>query len=200
MVNSDDDDVSSSVWELHRSGQRTQMNYSENISKDDGSEEEEFVTYHVSQLTLSPENTLFHYIHLDVGEGIFLAPLNTNDRNVRASSHLHEELLDSFRNACLTIHSTFQMSLKAREMMRNTPQQQQKEVWLNKSLPGVKEQGLLFQWAPKVGDKALPLLSYWVSGRLFLGPNPRECYVCYHDSAPQNMVELAFRLAMGIQL
>ena len=29
------------------------------------------------------------------------------------------------------------------------------------------------------------VLSYWVAGRLFLSPHPRECYVCYHDSAPQ---------------
>ena len=68
------------------------------------------------------------------------------------------------------------------------------------------------------------VLSYWVAGRLFLSPHPRECYVCYHDSAPQVrgvwkyyqplsylklinylflskvMIELAFRLAFGVHL
>ena len=35
------------------------------------------------------------------------------------------------------------------------------------------------------GKRPNAVLSYWVSGRLFLSPHPRECYVCYHDSAPQ---------------
>ena len=74
----------------------------------------------------------------------------------------------------------------------------------------VREQGMLFQWSPRnppSGGKSgggssqpLPLLSYWVSGRLFLGPNPRECYICHHESAPQVMVEMAFRLACGVHL
>ena len=65
------------------------------------------------------------------------------------------------------------------------------------------EQGSLFQWTPRAGgggagDKNLPTLSYWVCGRLLEGG--RECYVAYHESAPQVMVELAFRLAHGVQL
>ena len=69
------------------------------------------------------------------------------------------------------------------------------------------EQGSLFQWTPRApaaagaaGDssKSLPTLSYWVCGRLLEGG--RECYVAYHESAPQVMVELAFRLAHGVQL
>ena len=68
------------------------------------------------------------------------------------------------------------------------------------------EQGSLFQWTPRApgagggaaGDKSLPTLSYWVCGRRLEGG--RECYVAYHESAPQVMVELAFRLAHGVQL
>lgn len=28
-------------------------------------------------------------------------------------------------------------------------------------------------------------------------PNAKEVYVCYEESAPQNMVEIAFRLALS---
>ena len=42
---------------------------------------------------------------------------------------------------------------------------------------------MLFHLAVGRGEEER--LDYWVSGRLFLAPNPRECYVCYHDSAPQ---------------
>ena len=48
---------------------------------------------------------------------------------------------------------------------------------------------MLFHLRPGEGEggrgPALPLLSYWVAGRLFPAPHPRECYVCYHDSSPQ---------------
>ena len=71
---------------------------------------------------------------------------------------------------------------------------------LGRPLPAtLLEQGSLFQWTPRAaGDKNLPTLSYWVCGRLLEGG--KECYVAYHESAPQVMVELAFRLAHGVQL
>ena len=79
-------------------------------------------------------------------------------------------------------------------------------------------QAMLFHWAPsqplKPGgtlSKPLPTLSYWVCGRVIRNPlssassSPgatpfKEFYVAYHQSAPQNMVELAFRLAFGIHM
>ena len=57
----------SSFWELYRSGQRSQLNFSEELGSQH-QEEEEVVHYHISQLSLSPDNTVFHYVHLDVGE------------------------------------------------------------------------------------------------------------------------------------
>ena len=65
-------------------------------------------------------------------------------------------------------------------------------------------QAMLFHWKPQppLGSKhSLPLLSYWVCGRLFGTPgSSRECFVAYHESAPQLVVEMAFRLAYGVQL
>ena len=62
---------------------------------------------------------------------------------------------------------------------------------------------MLFHWKPQVivpskQTPSLPVLSYWVCGRLF--GSDRECFVAYHESAPQLMVEMAFRLAYGVQL
>ena len=36
--------------------------------------------------------------------------------------------------------------------------------------------------------------------RLFLAPNPRECYICYHDSAPQVIVVTYFVMMMRIKV
>lgn len=68
--------------------------------------EEEVVTYEIKQLTISPENTLFHYIHLEAGEGIFLAPLTLPSPETHP---LHTELVHNFRAACQIIHNTFQV-------------------------------------------------------------------------------------------
>ena len=70
--NSPGSDEDSSFWELYRSGQRSRLNFSEDLGE---GEEEDIVTYQISQLSVSPENTIFHFLHLDVGEGVFLAPL-----------------------------------------------------------------------------------------------------------------------------
>ena len=86
---------------------------------------------------------------------------------------------------------------------------------------------MLFHWTPtatfsysKKGTTHqsvhhLPTLSYWVCGRVFdtsvvsissagsTSSTPSditECYVAYHDSAPQNMIELAFRIAFGVHV
>lgn len=206
----------SSLWELHRSGQRSRINFSEvkgsvrsggsaaasssvlsTTSTRSGIEDcsTDVVTYQVSRLTVAAENTLLHYLHLDVGEGVFLAPLKVS------SGQLQSSLLDNFRAAAQIIHSTFQMALRHRESLRSssTPGDTTgiSRAWINKSLVAVKEQAMLFRWSPVEG---LPMLSYWVCGRLFLSPNPRECYVAHYETAPQQMVELAFRLAHGMQI
>ena len=74
---------------------------------------------------------------------------------------------------------------------------------------------MLFHWTPNVKKKSAAsssgggggtlskstTLSYWVCGRVVQSPTAiREFYVAYHESASQNMVELAFRLAFGIHL
>lgn len=56
---------------------------------------------------------------------------------------------------------------------------------INKSLIAVKEHGVLFEWES---------ITYWVVGRLYTTPHPKELYVCYQDSAPQNLIEVAFKL------
>ena len=115
---------------------------------------------------------------------------------------LHTELVHNFRAACQIIHNTFQVSLRGQEEVKQRHKDGQPKPWLVKSMVAVREQTMLFQWSPGHAKKfkdgsTSSLLSYWVCGRLFLGVNARECYVCYHESAPQEMVELAFRLAQG---
>ena len=189
-------------WSLYRSGNKSQLEISDNDNTAGDNDEEDVVTYQVSQLSISPSNTIFHFLHLDVGEGVFLAPLRP------PPGKYHTSVLENFRAACQIIHSSFQMTIRSKDSVKS--RQEVTRPWLNKSLVVVKEQGMLFHYSPSDEEESLntstsskknmSVLSYWVAGRLFLSPQPRECYVCYHDSAPQVMIELAFRLAFGALL
>ncbi len=167
---------------------------------------EEFVTYEVNQLPVGPENTLFHYVHVDVGEGVFMAPGVSSD-----CGHIHAQLVSNFRAACQIIGAAFARSQRNRDSVRSaaatgTPRDSVTPAvpkpWLSRSLVALREQGMLFHWSPLSAEgKRLPALMYWVCGRQMDGPyGHRQCFVCYHDSAPQVMVELAFRLAYGVHL
>ena len=73
----------------------------------------------------------------------------------------------------------------------------------NDSLGAVTEHGILFEMSPEKwidSRKAPPMLTYWVIGRRFTGPSERQFYVCFHDSAQQNAIELAFKLGFGLSL
>lgn len=39
-------------------------------------------------------------------------------------------------------------------------------------------------------------LGYWVAGRIY--PPSNECFVCYHESMPEHLVEVAFELAYAM--
>ena len=62
-------------------------------------DEEDILHYRISQLSVSPENTVLHYLHLDVGEGVYLAPTTG-----APPGPAHAQILDNFRAACQIIH------------------------------------------------------------------------------------------------
>ena len=102
-------------------------------------DEEELVTYRISQLTTGSENVLLHHLHLDVGEGVYLSPANGPPHE----RPFLEEFVDNFRASAQIIHSTFQMSLRHRDNFRasiNTSTSANTKPWTNKTLVAIKEQ------------------------------------------------------------
>ena len=61
----------------------------------------------------------------------------------------HTSVLDNFRAACQIIHSSFQMTIRSKELVKSSTQQPSHRPWLNKSLVAVKEQGMLFHFSPR---------------------------------------------------
>ncbi|KAK7870249.1 hypothetical protein R5R35_000979 [Gryllus longicercus] len=145
-----------------------------------------------TKLTAGEENALFHYVQLDTCEGILLAP-PAGRETISGASQLRE-ILSSFRQCCHNIHSLLQNTVGFKKMMG-----QEVTKTMSRSLVAIKEHGVLFEVSSSDPEnkKQAQALAYWVVGRLFFAPQPREVYVCYLDSAPQNMVEIAFRLGLS---
>ncbi|XP_063243718.1 protein inturned [Bacillus rossius redtenbacheri] len=145
-----------------------------------------------TKLTAGKQNALFHYVRLDLTEGVLLCPPSPGHAPAPALA----EVLHNFRRSCQAIHALLQNTVHFKKLLAQDIAQSR----INKSLVAVKEHGVLFECArgdAEGAGKRQPLpLAYWVVGRLFFTPYPREVYVCYHDAAPQNMVEIAFRLAL----
>lgn len=165
-----------------------------NIKRSLEETEEEMIASGPVKLVAGKENTLFHYINIDVANGIFVAP--TDYMNKWMQGPVHMEIINNFYRCCLQIRKIFQASLKQKEMLKN---RETSKFGMN-TLTSVKEHGVLFHFTPSANNnpkKSPPTIAYWVVGRLFFTPNPHEVYVCFHDSASQNIIELAFRLGFG---
>ncbi|XP_046835061.1 protein inturned isoform X2 [Vespa crabro] len=128
-----------------------------------------------NKLTAGEKNYLYHYVHLDLTEGILLSshPIETSSKD--------NKILINFNKCVHMIHRLLHNTIRFKTMLN----QDMDKTVINKSLIAIKEHGILFEW-----DNT----TYWVIGRLYTTPHPKELYVCYQDSAPQNLVEIAFRL------
>nr|XP_033322916.1 protein inturned isoform X1 [Megalopta genalis] len=126
-------------------------------------------------LTTGDKNYLYHYMHLDMAEGILLSskPLESSEKN--------HKVIVNFNRCVHIIHRLLHNTVRFKKMLNSDMD----KTVINKSLIAVKEHGVLFEW-----DNT----TYWVVGRLYTTPHPKELYVCYQDSAPQNLIEIAFKL------
>ncbi|XP_060102794.1 protein inturned isoform X2 [Heteronotia binoei] len=157
--------------------------------------------YNVMKLTSGPENTLFHYISLETMHGIFITP--THIEVAQLGGTIHSQLIKNFHRCCLSIRSLFQQTMMRETKKTASTRKSSESKKANSGLHQVREHGVLFECSPdKWTDqkKPPPPIMYWVVGRLFLDPKPREFYVCFHDSVTEVAVELAFKLSFGLAL
>ena len=130
-------------------------------------------------LTSGEKNYLLHYVHLDSLEGILIS--STIDRELSQDS----ELMLKFSSCAYVIHRLLQNTVRYKKMLN----QDMDKSLINKSLIAIKEHGVLFHWNNT---------PYWIVGRMYSSIQSKEVYVCYQDSAPQNLVEMIFRLHSSI--
>ncbi|XP_063381491.1 protein inturned [Cydia fagiglandana] len=142
----------------------------------------------VHRITAGDENVLFHFLQLESAKGVLIAPVKSIE--VQANNALYTHIVRTFRAASKRIHELLQHSVRFK---RNyTPPNP------NKVLVAVKEYAMLFRAPPatlyQCGIKNEPF-HFWVVGRVFSEPEPRELYVCYHESVPQDLTEISYLLS-----
>ncbi|CAB3254886.1 unnamed protein product [Arctia plantaginis] len=146
----------------------------------------------VQRITAGDENVLFHFVELESEKGILIAPVKNIE--IQANNVLYSYIIKTFRSACKRIHELLQHSIRFKK--NHAPSNP-----LNKILVAVKEHGMLFQVPPDiltqcgVSKKMTAPYQFWVVGRVFSEPEPREFYLCYHESVPQDLTEVAYMLS-----
>lgn len=134
-----------------------------------------------SMLTFGPKNLLYHFVQLEIGEGILLAPVTQGNS---------DSIIETFSKTCVLIHGILQNTVKFRQILSK----ETTKLNSHRSLVAIKEQGLLMTIKNEEGKDECE--KFWVVGRLFTTPS-RELYVCHKTDAPQNLVELAFRICLS---
>ncbi|KAK8742472.1 hypothetical protein OTU49_001901 [Cherax quadricarinatus] len=156
------------------------------------------------RVTCGKDGVLFHLVQLEVGEGVIIqsepSTVSPSVSPVSPSATqppppFHSQVLQSFRSTCAHIHHVLHASIRGKEPSGNYSG--------STALNGIKEHGVLFTYTPpstdagNIGKRRTQSFSYWVVGRLLVAPYQREVYVCFHESIPQNVLELAFKVSLG---
>ncbi|XP_078324273.1 protein inturned-like isoform X2 [Crassostrea virginica] len=142
----------------------------------------------VIRVTRGSQNTLFHLLQFDGVEGVFVSP--TPQALAATQGHLHSQVLTNFYKCCLQIHTSFHNNHTQNIKLNN------KTVKRRGHVEGQQEQALLFRHVQPQENKRPPVvLAYWVVGRMLR--QDKEVFVCFHESIPQTVVELAFRDGFG---
>ncbi|XP_045101276.1 protein inturned-like [Portunus trituberculatus] len=150
------------------------------------------------RVTCGKESVLFHLVQLEVGEGVLIQAHNSTPSISSSSSPsdttapLHAQILHNFQTTCGHIHHVLQAAVRCKDTCGGYQG--------SSALNTIKEHGVLFTCSPPTtdgGKRRAQTFSYWVVGRLLAAPYQREVYVCYHESVPQNLLEMAFRVSLG---
>ncbi|XP_055694691.1 protein inturned [Lutzomyia longipalpis] len=165
-----DDDESDSDWDGFPDSQKSSSGFDMSETETLLKEVSDIIP---SRLTSGHTNVLLHYVQLEIGEGILLAPTNTT--NV--------DLIRTFRQTCFLIHTVLQNTIRFRQLLA----QETSKPNSHRSLVAIKEHGVLLR---------MKSTDFWVIGRLFLATG-RETYLCHVADVPQNLVEIAFRLTLN---
>ncbi|GFR60406.1 protein inturned-like [Elysia marginata] len=152
------------------------------------------------KLSTTRHPAIYQYCCLDGMEGTVVTG---SDRDTSASI-FHGVVVQNFYRCCRDIHQFFRNHADntiSKSHYKDNDDEGYDNVTFDPHLRGMKEHGILMAFNPNQEDvserKGQEVLEYWVVGRRIKRPSVREVFVCFHASASQSLIELAFRLGFG---
>ncbi|KAL5012609.1 hypothetical protein ScPMuIL_011160 [Solemya velum] len=146
----------------------------------------------VKKLSAGGDNCMFHYLHTDSGMGIFVSPSWISNCSGMYGP-LHQELVQNFYRCSSQLHHLFETDRRKQKLRRDDTLD-----YGSHQVEKVREQGVMFQYTPQQSpDQKTATFTYWVVGRYIAISPSQEVYVCFQDSTPHNLVQLAFQLNLG---
>lgn len=141
------------------------------------------------KLTVGQENCLFHFQYYDNLDGVVVSsgPVTATD------IQLNKDVYCNFTKCCQTIKNMFDAARRTREQLKR---EKERVIELNEDLTEIREEAVMFT-TPAPANRRGPTLMYWVLGRCLSRSQKREVYVCFLESTPQTIIELAFKMALG---
>ncbi|KAK3600009.1 hypothetical protein CHS0354_012670 [Potamilus streckersoni] len=148
------------------------------------------VSFH-RKLTVGTENCLFHFLYFDHLEGVVIS---TNQK-LENSSHLARDIYQNFHHCCCQMKKSFDNARSKRVLIK---EDKVGRYGIDDTFLMVREEAVLFTCTVSSTDKnSQTSLSYWVVGRCLSRSMKKEVFLCFHESAPQTVIELAYKLALG---
>ncbi|XP_052281531.1 protein inturned-like [Dreissena polymorpha] len=142
------------------------------------------------KLSVGMNNCLFHLLYIDNLEGVLIS-----SSQQMAASPTNEQIHKCFKKAAQKIKTVF---ASAKQIKEQSKTERHHVCGSNDDFVHIREEGVMFTCnVTGPADKKLSQLCYWVVGRLLSRSKQREMYVCFLESTPQAVVELAFKTAFG---
>lgn len=122
------------------------------------------ITIHHSlsaRITAGPDNVLYHYVHIDCGQGVFVAAPGRTPT---------DPIMVAFRSSCRRIHAVLQNTVRARYALSNAavqlPQQQAAGGGggQQRALVAIKEHGILMSVPNGADGSGSDSTEFWVIG------------------------------------
>ncbi|XP_076467964.1 protein inturned-like [Babylonia areolata] len=142
-------------------------------------------------------NKLLMFCQVNEQEGVLItSPVDSTSGSGAGS--VHRQVVDNFHRCVTQMHADFALTANAKVYPGEGVLE---DIQGDHSWRSCREEGVMFTCSlPDKADtkRSSPhCLLYWVVGRKFKNLHSQEVYVCFQDSTPQNIIEVAFRLALG---
>eukprot|EP01135_Chromosphaera_perkinsii_P003879 Nk52_evm15s260 gene=Nk52_evmTU15s260 len=175
-----------------------------------GTGPESILPFDILQITEGVHNVLFEFVDVNVGKGLMVTSLPFNSLHQK-NPNLDNILAIQFQKSCVAMHSIFSnkglfgigtISEYSSKFTLSMPFEYEVIDTIKTNEPSLSSSKFKL-WRRSRSFKETRMareefeVTFWVTGRVFHTPVQHELYICHHESIPQDMTELAYKIFFG---